>query len=230
MTQPVLPTSKSRTPICNPKLPSASEVYVLYSHPLPNVAGGKGVTSVTHVTELDPLEELLVAAGRGDRQAFARLYNLSASRLLAIALRILRQREPAEEVLQEAYLTIWKKASQYHPDRGRPLAWMGTIVRHRAIDLLRSQNREPRSHTGFDDVIEGGLGDDVATEAPFDQIDESLRGCLEKLQSKQQKAIVLAYYYGHTHEELVSALDAPLGTVKSWVRRGLLQLKECLDE
>ncbi len=188
------------------------------------------MTSATHIAELDPLEELLLAAGRGDRDAFARLYNLSASRLLAISMRILRQREPAEEVLQEAYITIWKKASQYHPDRGRPLSWMGTIVRHRAIDQLRSQNREPRSQASLDDLIEGGLGADIATEAPFDRIDDGLRGCLEKLQSKQQKAIVLAYYYGHTHQELASSLDTPLGTVKSWVRRGLLQLKECLDQ
>lgn len=202
----------------------------MYNHPRQEVSGDVGVTSLTEVAELDPLEELLVASGQGDRQAFARLYNLSASRLLAISIRILHQREPAEEVLQEAFITIWKKASQYSPERGRPLSWMGTIVRHRAIDQLRSQNREPRSKASLDDVIDGNLGSDIATETPFDQIDEGLRGCLEKLNAKQQKAIVLAYYYGHTHEELASTLDTPLGTVKSWVRRGLLQLKECLDQ
>ena len=187
------------------------------------------MTSLTNVSELDPLEELLIAAGRGDRESFARLYNLSASRLLPIALRILRQREPAEEVLQEAYLTIWNKASQYSRDRGKPLAWMGTIVRHRAIDQLRRQNREPRSAVSLDDVYESGLAEQLS-EAPFDQVDVGLRGCLEQLQAKQQKAIVLAFYYGHTHEELASSLDTPLGMVKSWVRRGLLQLKECLDQ
>ena len=188
------------------------------------------MTSLTDVAELDPLEELLLAAGRGDRQAFSRLYKLSASRLLAISLRILRQREPAEEVLQEAFITIWKKASQYRPERGRPLSWMGTIVRHRATDTLRSQAREPRVQANLDDVIAGSLGADIATETPFDHVDEDLRGCMEKLQTKQQKAIMLAYYYGHTHEELAVELDTPLGTVKSWVRRGLLQLKECLDQ
>ena len=188
------------------------------------------MTSVTNVSEIDPLEELLEASGRGDRQAFARLYNLSASRLLPIALRILRQRESAEEVLQEAYITIWKKAGQYHPDRGRPLAWMGTIVRNRSIDAVRSRDREPRSEASLDDVIDAGLGAELTIETPYDAIDSGLRGCLELLQAKQQKAIVLAYYYGHTHEELANSLDTPLGTVKSWVRRGLLQLKECLDQ
>jgi RNA polymerase sigma-70 factor (ECF subfamily) len=205
-------------------------IVALYTRPQSKGSGDEAVTSVTNVSELDPLEELLTAAGRGDRQAFTRLYNLSASRLLPIALRILRQREPAEEVLQEAYLTIWKKAGQYHPDRGRPLAWMATIVRNRAIDTLRSQNREPRSAASLDDLIEAGLGEELAADAPYDHIDSSLRGCLEKLQTKQQKAIVLAFYYGHTHEELASKLESPLGTVKSWVRRGLLELRECLDQ
>ena len=131
--------TESRTPVCSPASPWASRVFVMYSKPREQVSGELGVTSLTDVAELDPLEELLLAAGRGDRQAFSRLYKLSASRLLAISLRILRQREPAEEVLQEAFITIWKKASQYRPERGRPLSWMGTIVRHRATDTLRSQ-------------------------------------------------------------------------------------------
>ena len=183
----------------------------------------------TGTAELEALEPLLCASGNGDRAAFAELYRLSASRLYPIALRILRRPEAAEDVLQEAYVLIWRKAAQFHPSRGRPLPWMAAIVRNRAIDRLRAQAREPQDPAHWDDLAEG-LADPAASASAAAAPDAlAVRGCLERLQENQRQAILLAYYGGLTHEELAARLEAPLGTVKSWVRRGLLQLKDCLE-
>ena len=172
------------------------------------------------VTELDSLARLLAAAAKGDRQAFGRIYQLSSGRLFAVALRITRRRELAEEVLQEAYVTIWHKAHQYYPDRGAPMAWMTTIVRNRAIDHLR---RRPREDQELDQEAPGDI------DAWFDGAAADVRGCLAVLPGNQRQAILLAYYYGMTHEELALQMSAPLGTVKSWVRRGLSRLRECYE-
>ena len=175
------------------------------------------------VTEIDSLGPLLQATAQGDRQAFARVYQLSSARLFAIALRITRRRDLAEEVLQEAFVTIWRKAGQYYPDRGAPMAWMTTIVRSRAIDALRRrppETQEPEVETAPVDQDAAWINTGAL----------EIRGCLDTLPENHRKAILLAYYYGLTHVELADELAAPLGTVKSWVRRGLLQLKECVDQ
>ncbi len=179
--------------------------------------------------EQETLGDLLLATGRGDQQAFARVYRLSASSLFAIALRTLHQRDLAEDVLQDAYLAIWKNARQFDPDRGQAMAWMITILRHRAIDRLRSRNRAPQTVATLDDIAELASHSEDGRSTFGSSVSLALRGCLEKLKDKQQEAIRLAYYYGLTHEEMADRLGSPLGTVKSWVRNGLLQLKECLD-
>ncbi len=176
------------------------------------------------VTELDSLGPLLQATAQGDRQSFARVYQLASGRLFAIALRITRRREAAEDVLQEAFVTIWRKAGQYYPDRGSPMAWMTTIVRSRAIDYLRSKPAEAP-----EPEVEAAPADD-RNDAWESLGTLEIRRCLDALPDNQRKAILLAYYYGMTHTELAAELAAPLGTVKSWVRRGLLQLKECVDQ
>ena len=179
--------------------------------------------------ELEALAQLLCASGNGDRAAFAEVYRLTSARLYPIALRLLRRPEAAEDVLQEAYVLIWRKAAQFHPGRGRPLPWMAAIVRNRAIDRLRAQAREPQDPAQWDDMAEG-LADPAASASAAAAPDSvAVRGCLERLQENQRQAILLAYYGGLTHEERAARLEAPLGTVKSWVRRGLLQLKDCLE-
>jgi RNA polymerase sigma-70 factor (ECF subfamily) len=180
------------------------------------------VAGLTNIAELDSLADLLLATARGDRRAFARLYQLSASRLFPIALRILRQRGAAEEALQEGFLSIWRKAGHYRPDRGRALPWMATIVRHCAIDRLRVQSREPPTVTEW--------GDPAMPEAVPDHLARTVRGCLDRLSENYRRCILLVYYYGMTHEELARHLRAPLGTVKSWMRRGLLQLRVCVEQ
>lgn len=178
----------------------------------------------------EPLEALLEASGSGDRQAFAEAYRIAAPRLFAVALRMLRRRDLAEDVLQESFISIWRKAGQYRPERGRPLAWMASIVRNRAIDRLRSDKRKSAALAESRDDAAVVANPGLAEPSIPEHLAASLRGCLERLQINYQRSILLAYYYGLTHEELTQRLGAPLGTVKSWVRRGLLQIKDCLDK
>ena len=175
------------------------------------------------------LARLLIAAGGGDRQAFRGVYDATAAHLFGLALRILRRRDAAEETLQEAFVSIWQHAGDYRPERGAPLAWMGTIVRHRALDRLRRE----RATVPLDDVPEReawpdpGPTPDVATAAAQDA--RRLAACLDELAPNPRAAIVLAYRQGLTHEEIAARLSAPLGTVKTWIRRSLGQLRMCLD-
>ena len=181
------------------------------------------------LAEIDPLGQLLAEAAKGDRQAFARIYQLSASRLLPVALRIVGRREAAEDVLQEAYISIWRRAGQYSPERGQPLAWMSAVVRNRAIDYLRRHAKGPRDSVQWSEATEAEARPPFGAEALPEHLSASVRGCLERLKPEQRRALCLAFYYGLTHEELARHLDVPLGTVKSWIRRGLLQLKDCLE-
>lgn len=178
--------------------------------------------------DTDRLGTLLVDAASGSRSAFRDVYQATAPQLFGIALRILRRRDAAEEVLQEAYVSIWQHAGDYRRERGSPIAWMGTIVRNRALDRIRRE----RGTVALDDVP--GHEDwhdpdpqpDEATAAS--QEARRLAACLDALDEKLRRAIVLAYREGLTHEEIARRLPAPLGTVKTWIRRGLMQLKDCL--
>ncbi len=180
--------------------------------------------------EAEDLGSLLAGAAEGDRAAFAELYQLTGRRLFPIALRLLRQREAAEEALQEAYLTIWRRAGHYSPDRGKPIAWMATIVRNQAIDRLRREKTRGRGTVEWDEAAEAEIaGKSLESDLPYD-VSATVRHCVEGLQENYRKVILLAYYQGLTQEELAARLDAPLGTVKSWVRRGLSQLKDCVEQ
>jgi RNA polymerase sigma-70 factor, ECF subfamily len=177
------------------------------------------------------LIQLLAATAAKDQRAFRQLYDVSSSHLFGLLLRILRRREWAEEALQDCYLKIWNRAETYAPDKGAPLTWLMTVARYRALDLLRTRRPEvemPEEEEGppmmlFDE-----------TQSPEDRAVESegvhrLSDCLGGLPDEQKNSVLLAYYEGYTHQELAQRLDAPLGTVKSWVRRGLQRLRECLD-
>lgn len=180
----------------------------------------------------DPLEGLLAAVARGDRRAFAELYAATSAQLLALLLRMLQRRDWAEEALQDCYVRIWRKSDSYSPERGAPMAWLATIARYRALDLLRARRPE-LTESSFD----------ADKPSPLEAPDESpgpeagaveregigrLENCLKGLLEEQRKSVLLAYYEGYTHSELARRLKAPLGTVKSWVRRGLLQLRDCI--
>jgi RNA polymerase sigma-70 factor (ECF subfamily) len=176
-----------------------------------------------------PLNDLLVATARADRRAFAELYQRTSSRLFAIALRIMRRRELAEEVLQDAYMSIWERAGQQSRARGSVLGWMVAIVRHRAIDRIRAQ-AETREVSVVDDTAEADWDLASFTDEPSVNPTSAIQSCLEMLPHNQRQAVLYAFYYGFTHEELAQQLGVPLGTAKSWVRRGLMRLRTLLEQ
>jgi RNA polymerase sigma-70 factor (ECF subfamily) len=173
----------------------------------------------------DQLLTALSATARGDQTAFAALYRLAAPTLLGVALRVLGRRDAAEDVLQEAFLAIWDKAGLYQAERGAPLTWMAMVVRHRAIDRVRQERR--RGEEGFASAEDAG---DVPSSAePADGATRDVLGCLNRLAAEPRRAIWLALQHGYTHEEVARRMDRPLGTVKSWIRRGMMDLKDCLE-
>lgn len=173
--------------------------------------------------ETKHLESLLAKTALNDRAAFEKLYNLTSPKLFGFAMQMLKKKELAEEVIQDAFVKIWYNASQYHHERGAPLAWMTSIVRYRAIDLLRSQ----RITWDIDEIDESALGQ---TE-DYDQlaVQSDIGDCLDELQEKQKKSVLMAFYEGYTHQELAKRMSVPLGTMKSWIRRSLDKIKSCLD-
>jgi RNA polymerase sigma-70 factor (ECF subfamily) len=177
------------------------------------------------------LSALLAAIGRGDERAFAELYRASAGHLYALLLRILQRRDWAEEALQDCFLKIWQKAETYEPSRGAPLTWLLTVARYRALDLLRM--KRPEMELPDDDTAPeleaSAAGDDPEQGAEAAQNSERLSECMQRLSAEQRRSVLLAYFRGYSHPELARALKAPLGTVKSWVRRGLARLRECLE-
>lgn len=162
---------------------------------------------------------MLSAVAQRDRAAFRALYDQTAPRMYAVALRLLGQAELAEDALQEAYITIWDKADRFDPDRGTAMAWITTIVRRRAVDRLRAS---PWLHREIPTEVEAG----AFVEAFPDCL--TLRHCLAQLDPKVMYAILLAYLYGMTQAELHQHTGLPLGTIKSRLRRGLIAIKECM--
>src|SRR4029453_6607903 len=185
-------------------------------------------------SQSDPLAErltgLLAQCALRNQRAFAELYRLTSAKLFGVSLRILRRQDWAEEVLQECYVSIWYHAGDYAATKSAPLTWMTSIVRNRCLDWLRRPQSEA---TGDEyDVAVESWQDEAA--GPLDQImaaDEAgaLSRCLAQLEAKQRQSIVLAFFHGFSHSELASHMKQPLGTVKTWVRRGLERLKACLS-
>lgn len=174
------------------------------------------------------LEDLLRAVAAGDRVAFGRLYDLAAPHLFPIALRILRRRDRAEEILQDAFVSIWRRAGDWSPERGSARTWLSSIVHHRAIDAIRREGRLVQ----LDEEAHGEMPDDAPDAFDLASAGEDakrLAACLEGLEAQPRRAIRLAYWRGLSHEELAVELGAPMGTVKSWIRRGLQRLKTCLE-
>lgn len=175
------------------------------------------------------LSALLGASAGGDRQAFSQLYRQAAPQLFAVVLRILKQRDRAEDVLQEVFVTVWNSAGRYDPQIGTPMAWMMTIARNRAIDHLRRHGRTPQS-AQLMDVESRASSDPGPLEVTLDlERGRALERCLQKLEGGQRSSILLAYLDGYTHQEIAQRLGSPLGTIKSWIRRGQVNLKRCLE-
>ena len=180
----------------------------------------------------DNLPELLARVSLRDRSAFELLYRATCSHLFSVSFRMLRNESRADEILQEAYVNIWHNAGAYNAGAGTPMTWMINIVRNKSIDLLRSRKTESETTTELDDAALD-VAADVAGD-PQQLMSDSLvkariDGCMAALPAMQRQALALAYYRGMVHADIAEALSAPLGTAKGWVRRGLEQLRSCLE-
>jgi RNA polymerase sigma-70 factor, ECF subfamily len=179
------------------------------------------------MTALSSLEALVEAVAQGSQPALRRLYDQESRRLYGIALRIARRPALAADALQDAFVQIWQKAGSFSAERGTAEAWLTAIVRYRTLDAMRKVARE-------EPTDDPALGDRAEGPQQIEQIDrllsrDALQRCLGQLDDNQRRSIVLAFVDGLSHAEIAERLPAPLGSVKSWVRRGLLSLRSCLD-
>ncbi|RDU96576.1 sigma-70 family RNA polymerase sigma factor [Trinickia dinghuensis] len=181
------------------------------------------------------LAALLARVATQDAGALRTLYDLAGAKLFGVALRILVKREWAEEALQESFVNIWRHAGDYREALAAPMTWMAAIVRNRALDCLRRQKAVASDGSALltewsdtlDEVIAGDERD-PADSALLSEQAKQLAICLSRLDASQRQAVALAYLRDQSHSEIAEQLSVPLGTVKSWVRRGLEKLKICM--
>ena len=188
----------------------------------------------------EKLTQLLRATAQGDSSAFKTLYDDTSPRLHAVALTMMRDPALAEDVLQDAFVQIWHRSRDYHADRGSVFTWLTTIVRYRAIDLMRKLKHDtssggtrvidvdPADIDYLDSAADGSQAGPLAG-AITSEDNAMLRNCIDRLSENQQRSVTLAFFRGFTHQELADCLAEPLGTIKSRLRRSLLRLKECLE-
>ena len=175
----------------------------------------------------DNLNNVLLAVAGGDNAAFETLYRTTSAKLFGICLRVLPQRAEAEEVLQEVFLGIWRKAEQFDATRASAMTWLSMMTRNKAIDRLRA-NAGARAQAPIElDEIEGESSASEVAEVAEDQ--ERIEVCLDELEAPRRKLVRVAFFEGATYEELAQRSGNPLGTVKSWIRRSLIKLKACLE-
>ena len=177
----------------------------------------------------DDLARWLSRVALGDRHAFDQLYRATSTYLMAIAWRVLQHRDLAEEVLQDAFVKVWHSAGLYDARLGLPMTWLINIVRNRAIDLRRSRANsliDGHDDAALESLAAPGAGPEQWLDAAIHRI--GVQECMGQLTATQRQALALVYYQGLTHVEAAQALEAPLGTTKAWVRRGLDYLKACL--
>ncbi len=173
----------------------------------------------------EDLVTLLTAVAESDHQSFAGLYRKTRPSLFAIALNVTGNPATAEEVLQEAFLTIWRKAHRYEQKAGSPIAWLGALVRNKAIDRLRAQERRHEASTVTLDDVEYALGTECGQDEGRILDGQTVRQALCKLRDVHRHYILLVYFQGMSHAEVAQATNTPIGTVKSRVRKGIAELR-----
>lgn len=173
-------------------------------------------------------ERLLVAVARKDETAFRRLYDFASPKLFAITLRICRDRNVAEDALQETFTAVWRRASAFDSRRGTGMVWLAAIARNRAVDMLRRRQKHDGHQFGTYQEESTRLPDLEAARVDYAELD-GLLNCLNELDDTQRETVLLAYYEGWSREELSNRFDMPVNTVKTRLRRGLAKLRACLE-
>jgi RNA polymerase sigma-70 factor (ECF subfamily) len=177
----------------------------------------------------DSLADLIGRCALRDEKAFVSLYRATSAKLFAVILRIVDKRHWAEEVLQEGYMNIWRYAGGYNAERGAPMTWMINIARNQALDFLRraeyrgTRREDPAEET----LITPAAGPE--SQAQMSAELARLHRCLETLAERQRRCVLLVHHEGYTPAEVATREDVPIGTVKTWIRRGLIRLRECLN-
>jgi len=174
------------------------------------------------------LAGLLGRAGRGDEQAFAELYDATSARAYGLALRVVRNRAQAEEVVQDAYLDAWRTSGRFDPDRGSATGWLLTIVHRKAVDRVRSAEAAARRDTTYHRENAAVAHDETAETAQTALEAQRVRGAVATLTDVQREAVALAYFGGYTHTEVARMLDVPVGTAKTRIRDGLIRLRDAM--
>jgi RNA polymerase sigma-70 factor (ECF subfamily) len=179
--------------------------------------------------QLDTLQHDLSRCAGGDKNALRRIFDSEAPRLVAVAQRIVRRRDLAEDVVQDAFVQIWSKAHQYQPGRGSARGWIYAIARNRALNMLRDGKREDLVPEERLEILRDSeqMNEIMGSWQRLDR-DGRLHDCLAALEEVRRKGILMAYVGGYSHGEIAGKLDIPLGTAKSWIRRGLTSLRECM--
>jgi RNA polymerase sigma factor (sigma-70 family) len=177
----------------------------------------------------DHLNQTLLRVAQGNQSAFEALYRLTSAHLFGVVLRMVRDQGEAEDLLQEIYTSAWRRADAFDPARGSAMTWLITLARNRAIDRLRKR----REVSLEDDAPALEVPDETPTPAALAEASQErqrLEQCMEKLEERQRGAVREAFFSGATYSELAARLSVPLGTMKSWIRRSLIQLRVCLEQ
>lgn len=186
--------------------------------------------SVTTAAERDELNKLLQQTCENNQKAFAELYKRTSSKLFGVCLRMLRDRSEAEEVLQEIYTTVWRRASSFDSAKASAITWLVTLSRNKSIDRLRQHREELMDDPmKMDERVDEDQPSPIA-DAETSQENKRLQSCLDELDPQQQSSVREAFFTGATYNELATRCKVPLGTMKSWIRRSLMQLRTCLDQ
>ncbi len=170
---------------------------------------------------------LLAMVAKGDEAAFERLYAATRAKLYGVVLRILLRQDLAEEVIQETYVKIWNSAGQFNPALASPITWMASIARNRAIDLLRKKTEAPIEEEPSAMEFVTDSPDPLARREMTEELKRLLE-CIGRLEPDRQKLVLLAYYNGWTREQLAAKFEAPVNTIKTWLSRSMLDIRECL--
>lgn len=205
---------------------------------LPTFLFGGKLSTISNKSTLDAgqMHIWLVAVARQDASAFRALYEATSPKLFGFVLRILQKRELAEEVLQESFVNIWNNASSYQSSLAAPMTWMTTIVRNRAFDLLRKLSNGQQHDIEidaeyFDADVMNALESGEATPLQALELSQdaaALASCMSRLEAMHRQAMALAFYHDLSHSEVAEQMNLPMGTVKTWIRRGLDKLRTCL--
>ena len=174
------------------------------------------------------LSGLIARVARGDRSALNAVYDRTSAKLYGVCLQIARDRDAADDILQSVYLKVWNRAGRFNPDFASPITWLCAIARNAAIDWVRKHGRPVFVAPGTAEAADAGFDEALAVMAA-DEDRAQIFDCLEALSPQQQRAITLAFFDGLSHSELATTMRTPLGTTKSWIRRGLLELRGCLQ-